>query len=135
MASQLAHAALHRRLIQAGASLEIASGVFCVCVPLVLPDYEFFRSILGVPVPLAYQRSLAVVMGAVFLVEGVLLFALTRAGWWFGMALGVVFILDGLVSRPSFTLILLDVLVVFYLYYTREVFGPTGGGSSGTAAG
>ena len=43
-------------------------------------------------------------------------------GWWMAMILGPLGILDGLIGATRFWPTLLDILLLFYLYYVREVF-------------
>jgi hypothetical protein len=118
----LASPTLHRRLVQVGATLEVLVACFLISGPLLIPDFPILPKVLGMAVPIIYQRTAVALMGTTMLVEGILLMSLSPMGWWMAMILGPLGVLDGLIGATRFWPTLLDILLLFYLYYVREVF-------------
>lgn len=117
------HADFHRKVIHVIALLMFAVCSFLVVGTLAVSQTTpLMDKLLGIDVPLQYQRALVVLMGASGLVGALLLMSFKQPAWWLLMITGVLGVVHGLTSVPVFLPTFVNLIYVVYLYSVRPLY-------------
>lgn len=120
------NADFHRKVVHAIALFMFAVSSLLVVAPLALPPTTpLMDKVLGMDVPLQYQRALVVVQGACGLVGALLLLSFRPAAWWVLVVTGSLGVIHGLTSVPVFLPTFLNLIYVIYLFSIRPLYADT----------
>lgn len=122
------NAAFHRKVIRVIALIVFGLSSLMVVAPLALsPTTPLLDKILGIDVPLQYQRVLAVLNGACGLVGALLLLSFAPVAWWILIVTGLLGVVHGLTSVPVFLPTFVNIVYVLYLFSVRPLYTSAGG--------
>ena len=126
------NAEFHRKIIHAIALLMFAVSSLLVVAPLALPPTTpLMDKLLGIDIPLQYQRALVVVQGACGLVGALLLLSFRPAAWYVLIATGALGVVHGLTSVPVFLPTFVNLIYLLYLFSVRPLYVQAGGTPAG----
>ena len=129
------NAAFHRKVIHAIALVMFAVSSLLVVAPLALPPTTpLMDKLVGIDIPLQYQRALVVVQGACGLVGALLLLSFRPVAWWIMITTGLFGVLHGVTSVPAFFPTFVNLIYVLYLFSVRPLYQDTAAATASPAA-
>ena len=119
----MTNAGFHRKVLHAIALLMFAACSLLVVGPLIVsPTTPLMDKVLGMDIPLQYQRALVVLQGAFGLIGAVLLITFRPFAWWITIVTGVLGIVHGLTSVPTFFPTFVNIVYVLYMFTVKALY-------------